>query len=298
MIIAAATLLAVSLFMVIRQLIDYYMGDKVYSEAMEIAGIQPMETESAVSTESETKAETEEEPETEEPEIEIETESETEIESETEPETETETETETEAETEPVPQISFEEMISSVNLDALRVYNNDVVGWIAVPYSALSYPIVQGDDNDYYLNHTWNKKLNSVGAIFMEHLVSPDFTDFNTIIYGHRMGNGTMFNSLAYYSNYFYWQSNPYIYIVTDEGIRRYDIYATYEASVDSITYALGITESDDKQEFIKHTLDSSVINTGIVPTEDDLILTLSTCTRSGSTSTRWVVHAILNTEE
>ena len=60
-IIAAALLLAVSLFMVIRQLIDYYMGDKVYSEAMEIAGIQLMETESAVSTESETKAETEEE---------------------------------------------------------------------------------------------------------------------------------------------------------------------------------------------------------------------------------------------
>ena len=186
--------------------------------------------------------------------------------------------------------------LGQMDLAALQEVNEDVVGWIAIPNTELSYPIVQGEDNDFYLDWTWNRERNSVGAIFLECQVSPDFDDFNTIVYGHRMRDGSMFGSLKHYRESAYWQEHPSVYIATDTFVRRYDIFAAHEAESKAITFGLGISSPTKKQEFIDFSLQQSVIDTGVVPLTSDRILTLSTCT-GRDYSTRWVVQAVLSLE-
>ena len=190
----------------------------------------------------------------------------------------------------------YADALAAMDFTALREVNDDILGWILVPNTRLSYPLVQGEDNDYYLNRTWRKSRNSVGAIFMEHLNNPDLSDFNTIIYGHRMNNKSMFGTLKYYKDLSYWQKHPILYITDDNGSHKYEIFAAYEVSVEGDTYLLGFPSDDHKQSFIDFCLDQSGIDTGVVPTVYDRILTLSTCTGNGH-ATRWVVQARLKGE-
>lgn len=185
-----------------------------------------------------------------------------------------------------------EETLPRVDLDALRSVNGDVIGWIEIPDTGLAYPLMQGEDNDYYLNRSWNGRRLAAGSIFMECQCAADFTDFNTIIYGHRMTYDAMFAYLKYYKDLSYWQAHPLVYIVEQGGVRCYEIFAAYEASVKSCVYWLKVTEDEHKQAVIDFALEHSVIDTGVRPQTTDRILTLSTCTESGH-ATRWVVQAV-----
>lgn len=185
------------------------------------------------------------------------------------------------------------ERLKGINLEALREVNSDVVGWIEIPGTPVNFPLLQAEDNSYYLTHTWQKLDCPGGSIFLEQWCSPDFTDFNTIIYGHRLVNENMFGSLKHYAEQEYWSEHPYIYIVTDSGVHRYEIYAAYEAPVTSPTYRLGISSDEGRQTVIDYGLESSVIDTGISPKVHEEIITLSTCTGAGYDS-RWVVQARL----
>jgi len=186
----------------------------------------------------------------------------------------------------------YADLFAAMDFAALRQVNDDVIGWIMVPGTPICYPLLQGDDNEYYLNHMWDQGIGSVGSIFLECQNDPALCDFHTLIYGHRMINGSMFSSLKNYTSLSYWQSAPYVYITTDEGTFRYDIFASYEAAVDSPTYQIFFSGEGSMQNFIDSCLERSVISTGIVPTLDDSILTLSTCTGAGY-DTRWVVQAV-----
>ena len=197
---------------------------------------------------------------------------------------------------EPAPQDPNPGLLENVDLDNLRAVNEDVLGWIVIPDTLLSYPIVQCGDNQYYLNRTWQGKRSSVGAIFMECQCSPDFSDFNTIIYGHRMNNESMFGTLRSYENIDFWREHPSVYVVTDDSIRVYDICSAFEVGIQEIVYRLDIEESALQQELIDFSLEHSVIDTGVVPTPDGQMLTLSTCTGHGHSS-RWVVQAVLRKE-
>ncbi len=183
--------------------------------------------------------------------------------------------------------------LAEINLDALREVNPDVVGWIMIPDTVISYPIMQGTDNDYYLKYTWDGKRYAVGSIFLEQLCSPDLADFNTIIYGHNMNDGSMFSSLREYRNREYWETHPYVYIRSDQGVYRYEIFSSYLAKVESNTYGIEFVSDNTKTRFLTEIMGNSVIETGITPEITDRILTLSTCSGRGTT-TRWVVHARL----
>ncbi len=190
----------------------------------------------------------------------------------------------------------YADALRNMDFTALREVNDDVLGWILIPNTVLSYPLVQGDDNEYYLNHTWKKWTSVVGAIFMESANSPDLSNFNTVIYGHRMNNGSMFASLKYYKDLSYWKSHPYVYITNDAGSHQYEIFAAYEVSTAGETYRLQFADTQARQDFIDYCMDQSVIDTGVVPNTYDRILTLSTCTGNGH-ATRWVVQAVLRGE-
>lgn len=184
-------------------------------------------------------------------------------------------------------------LLADLDLESLREVNPDVMGWILIPDTEVNYPIMAGTEDNYYLNHTWDRKSYGVGSIFLEHLCRPDFTDFNTIVYGHNMNDGSMFGSLLQYRQEDYRQAHPYVYIRSDLGVYRYEIFSSYFAKVDSNTYGVQFTSENQKIRFLDHILGESEFHSEIQPETTDRILTLSTCSGRGY-SNRWVVHARL----
>lgn len=185
--------------------------------------------------------------------------------------------------------------LQKLNIPALQEVNPEVIGWIHIPDTEVSYPLLHTQDNSTYLDTAWDGTENVAGSIFLETHCSADLTDFNTIIYGHNMRNGSMFGALKGYHDFDFYQEHPYIYIVTGDTIYRYAIFSAYEAGITTDTYRLRFNTYVKKQLALHHYLESSVWDTGISPTSDDYILTLSTCTGTGTYETRWVVQAMLD---
>lgn len=263
-----------SIAMILRQNIQYRQGEKTYTEAESLVELPDFTQLPAPA-----------------PEVPVE-----EPVEETTPEVGEEEEPvapETEKEEEPVYVDPYAEVLRNMDFTALQEVNQDILGWIVIPGTPISYPLLQGKDNDYYLDHTWKKAKSVVGSIYMEYRNDPALADFNTIIYGHRMNNGTMFAALKYFKDKSYWQKHPNVYITDDNGSHTYEIFAAYEVPVGGDTYYLGFPEEESRQEFIDYCLEQSVIQTGVVPETYDRILTLSTCTGRGH-DTRWVVQAVL----
>ena len=183
--------------------------------------------------------------------------------------------------------------LKELDLETLRQTNPEVLGWIVIPGTQLSYPYLQTQDNQYYLYHSWDGQKNAAGSVFLECKVSRDFSDFNTIVYGHNMKNGSIFGSLKQYRKQSHFEQNPSFYIADDTSIRRYDIFAALEAEVVGPTYRLKVSRDEMKQSVLDYSLSHSVIQTGITPTVEYQIVTLSTCTGNGY-DTRWVVQGVL----
>ena len=102
-----------------------------------------------------------------------------------------------------------------------------------------------------------------------------------------------MFAQLHRYGENGFREAHPYVYILCDTGVLRYEIFAAYRADVDSVAYGLSFRQEKTRAEFLLHALENSRIDTGIVPEKNDRILTMSTCSGAGYTN-RWVVHARL----
>ena len=193
----------------------------------------------------------------------------------------------------PVEQDPYVDELMQIDLDALREINPDVIGWILIPDTKINYPLLRGEDNDYYLNHTWKGQKNSVGSIFLECRNSADLMDDNTIIYGHNMRDGSMFADLRNYSVEDYWKHNPFIYIITDAGVYRYDVIGAYSADLEGLTFGLEFNGEDSMHNFFRYIRKMSKFDTGIQPEAHDRILTLATC-YGNTNETRWVVHGRL----
>lgn len=185
--------------------------------------------------------------------------------------------------------------LTEVDLQALRYVNQDVLGWIYIPETPISYPVMMADSRDEYLHTTWDGKYNYAGSIYLEYKNMRDFSDYNTILYGHRMKNDTMFGSLSYYEEQSYRDAHPYIYIASADGIRRYEVFAAYQAELGTETYRLYFPDDAQKQASVSYYLEQNVLETGLVPGAQDHILTLSTCVGTGAEDYRWVVHAVLD---
>lgn len=198
---------------------------------------------------------------------------------------------------EPTPEPDLEDPLARTLLDTklaeLQDQNPDVVGWIIIPDTPISYPLLQGEDNEYYLKHSWKKERNSGGSIFMECQNSTDFSDFNTLIYGHRMRDTSMFNALQYYEDADYLAQHPRIYIVTNDGVRVYEIFASGKVTITDPVYWLIKDQEEYKQRMLEFCLEHSAVDAGIIPTTTDHILTLSTCTSVRGSDNRWVVVAV-----
>ncbi len=182
-----------------------------------------------------------------------------------------------------------------VNFDELLKINPDTVGWIRFypEPSEINYPIVQGQDNEYYLHNTFSDNENTLGAIFLNCDNSADFSDRNSIVYGHRMRDGSMFRHLEDYDEKSFWEQNPYFYIYTPDGRElTYEIYAAGVVNDTSDVYQTTFGTDGEFQDFLNLAQSYSEYDTGVEVTTADTVVTLSTCT-SASDEHRFVVQGV-----
>lgn len=179
-----------------------------------------------------------------------------------------------------------------VDFDKLKSVNEDVVGWIYVDaLPDISYPIVKGKDNQTYLHQTYEKNYNFAGTIFVDYENSGDFSDCNTLVYGHNMKNGSMFGHLKKFrEDDKLYKQDKYFWILTPERNYRYEIISAYTTGVNSDTYTLFKGPGEEFEKYLETIKGYSEIQTDDTDLMiKDKIVTLSTCT--GNESTRFVVQ-------
>lgn len=168
-----------------------------------------------------------------------------------------------------------------VDFDALKETNPEVVAWILFDEpSQISYPVVQSTDNDKYLHTTFEGKRNASGALFVDCENNSDFTDRNTLIYGHNMKNGSMFGRLRQYRDQAFCQANPYFYIYTPDGKEiTYQVFAVSVIDAASDSYRIHYGNDEEFEDYIETVRRRSLYTTDVEVGKDSHIISLSTCT-------------------
>lgn len=168
----------------------------------------------------------------------------------------------------------------TLNWAGLKAENPDIIGWIYLDaYPDKSYPVMQSYDNDFYLHRDFNKEYLFAGCLFADWENAADFSDPATIIYGHNMKDGSMFNCLKHYKEKEVYDASPYFWILTPNGDYRYHIYAAFDTMPKSAVYMLW---DGDGQKFISWEQDiqmASAVSNNVFLTEQDHSVILSTCT-------------------
>lgn len=179
-------------------------------------------------------------------------------------------------------------MKNPIDFSELQQVNEDIAGWLRIRALDISYPVVQGEDNDYYLHRTFEKEDNFAGCLFVNCDNDRDFTDQNTIIYGHNMKNGSMFGKLKQFREEETYNKSKYFWMFTPDLIFQYRIFSAMVVNKTGLAYQTFYSDEDFNEWINKAFEGSEVENSGIQVTSDDHVVTLSTCT--GDDFTRFVV--------
>ena len=173
----------------------------------------------------------------------------------------------------------------------------DVYAWIQIPGTKIDYPILRREgDNSYYLNHTLEGEERIEGAIFTEDYNKKDFTDPNTVIYGHNMRNGSMFRGLHDYQDPAYLPEHQEVLIYLPDRILHYQIFAAYTYDSRHLLESFDFTDQSVFQGYLDSILGrkemGSSIDRSVDVTSEDKIITMSTC--NGNDDQRYLVQAVL----
>lgn len=169
--------------------------------------------------------------------------------------------------------------------------NSDIIAHISIRGTRIANLVVQGEDNAFYLYRDVFGNSNVNGALFLDYRNSPDFSDPNTIIYGHNMNNGTMFHNLRYYvegDGQAFFEAHPEIQIITQGEALIYEIFSVFITRVD-FNYIQTNFAPGEFAGLVEELNRRNTLDTGIYATEEDRLLLLSTCTNI-SRDTRIVV--------
>ncbi len=166
----------------------------------------------------------------------------------------------------------------AIDFDALLADCPDTVGWLYAPDESINLPVVQGDDNRYYLKRLPDGTYSSGGSLFLDYLNTPDFTDDTSFIYGHNMRNGTMLQPLLEYKKQDHYNSNAIMYLLTPEQNFKIEIFAGILTDLESDVYTFSFGSPEEKQAFIDDLVSRSTFTPYYVPDADSALLCLSTC--------------------
>lgn len=164
-----------------------------------------------------------------------------------------------------------------VDFEELSRQNADIVAWIYCPDTPINYPVVQASDNRYYLHRLIDGTGNASGTLFLDYRNTADFSDINSVIYGHNMQNASMFGSLPKYKNQEYYTQHPVLYLLTPEQDYKVELLAGYVTSSDSEIYDIPLLNREGTSAIAEQLLNASFAE-GTTLEEDTRLLTLSTC--------------------
>lgn len=175
----------------------------------------------------------------------------------------------------------------------LQDINQDIIGWIEIEGTAINYPILQTADNDFYLNQNYLKEEARAGSIFLDYRNSIESFGKNTIIYGHRMKDGSMFAGLKKYLDRDFAREHSIILLDTLYESIELEVFAAYRTTTDFYYIDTDFSDDEEYSDFIDAIQEKNSIQTDVVINSDDSIVTLSTCDYGlDSEDGRLVVHA------
>ena len=194
----------------------------------------------------------------------------------------------------PEKELDFEQLVSEVN--------EDIYAWIYIPGTLVDYPMVRHPtEESYYLNRNLDGSSGYPGCIYVDPINAADFSDPNTVIYGHNMKDDSMFGSLHEYRDRQFFDENRYLYIYTPEKTLVYEIFAAYEYSDIHLIYSFDLSNPEIFQTYLDQIFEirdmTANIAEDIEVTSEDHIVTLSTCI-GGKDTMRYLVQGVLIYEQ
>ena len=168
----------------------------------------------------------------------------------------------------------------------LKKINSDIIGWIEIENTNISYPVLQGDDNSYYMTHDYKKQYSYNGSIFLDKDYNWNPPSSNLLIYGHNMKNNTMFQDLLKYKNKSFYENHQTIRFTTSNEDMIFDIIAAFESkvyyksekNVFRYYYFINSKNEQDYNNFVSNAKKASFYDTGKTATYGEQLMTLSTC--------------------
>ena len=185
----------------------------------------------------------------------------------------------------------------AIDFGRLTALSPDAVGWIYCPDTQINYPVVQAQDNTFYLTQTFDGWENKSGAIFMDANSDPYLLDDNTIIYGHNMKDTSMFYTVTLYQDQSFYDQHPVLYYLTPEGNYRIELFAGMIVESESIAFVPRYPNQAEKQNYIDVLYRKSSFKSNVKADWQDHLVTLSTCNYTRENS-RYIVCGVLREEQ
>lgn len=198
----------------------------------------------------------------------------------------------------PLPDGIFTGLGNPINFQLLQEINTDLYAWIRMSDVGIDLPIGHNQEDEFfYLNHDMYKNVTRVGCPFTLNYNKTDFSDPNTIVYGHNMETGAMFAPLHQFEDHDFFDKHEYIYVYTPDMIRIYQIFSARYYDDRDLMKAFDFTDKSVYQNFLDDIFSTRdivhFVRDGVSVTNEDRIITLSTCI-SGQPENRYLIHGKL----
>lgn len=167
----------------------------------------------------------------------------------------------------------------TIDFPALYTANTDVIGWLYSENTVINYPVMQTNNNVYYLRHLLDRSYSANGSIFLDATNNSKFQNDNSILYGHHMRDGSMFASIEKYKEQTYFDEHPRLWLLTPTKDYMLVPFAGLIVSPDRDSYFKSMfTNNKEKIDYFEYAIENSTFKGDVTPNEMDMIITLTTC--------------------
>ena len=193
---------------------------------------------------------------------------------------------ETEEITEKTNEVENKETERMLKVKELQKENADIVGWLEIENTSINYPVLQGEDNEYYMTHNYKKEKSKNGSIFLNKDYDWNIPSSNLLMYGHNLGNGTMFQELLKYQNKEFYNNHKVIRFTTAKEDAEYEIISVFksrvyyksEQNVFRYYYFINANTEEEYNNYVENAKKASIYEIEPTAKYGDQLITLSTC--------------------
>lgn len=183
-------------------------------------------------------------------------------------------------------QITEQKSERMLQIEELKKENDEIIGWLEIEGTSINYPVLQGTDNKYYMNHTYKREESKNGSIFLDKDYNWDLPSSNLLLYGHNNRNGTMFEELMNYKEESYYKEHPTIRFTTETEDCTYEIISVFlsrvyykdEKNVFRYYYFINAENEQEYNDYVQNCKKASLYNIEATAEYGEQLLTLSTC--------------------